>query len=259
VPDSFIGSLVGAKYWLWLAKLYLRFFYNRAALVIAVSDATKAELEKLGVNKPIKVIYNMVDTSRYHATSEQRAKWRKEFGFADTFVVASNGQVQPRKRVDTFMRLARELPNMKFVWIGGMPFGRAGDDYHEMHALMTNTPPNVTVTGVIPLEKVRQYFAASDVFIMPSVQETFGLAIVEAAASGLPVILRDIPDYDQTFRPDAVMCDENDFRAAIERLADDKEYYTEMKSHAAALAKRYDSQTIAAELVDAYRSLLSEK
>jgi 1,2-diacylglycerol-3-alpha-glucose alpha-1,2-galactosyltransferase len=66
VPASFVGSLKGAKYWLGCATWYLRWFYNRADVVIAVSDATKTELRRIGVSRPIEVIHNMVDTRRYH-------------------------------------------------------------------------------------------------------------------------------------------------------------------------------------------------
>ncbi len=257
VPASFVGSLVGAKYWLGLAKVYLRWFYNRAALVIAVSDQTKQELETLGVKREIKVIYNMIDTKQYKVDPAERQVIREKLGLAKEFVVVSNGQVQPRKRVDTFMKMASELPEMRFIWIGGMPFGRAGDDFRAMQDLIRRAPENVTVTGVVSLEKVREYFAAADVFVMPSIQETFGLAIVEAAASGLPLVLRDISDYDQTFRADAVMCSEEQFAGAVQKLASDQEYYDKMKEAAAAVARRFDSQTITADLVGVYRSLLA--
>ena len=62
VPKSFIGSLAGAKYWLPLANIYLRWFYNRADLVLAVSDETKRELQSMGVTKPIEIFYNIVDS-----------------------------------------------------------------------------------------------------------------------------------------------------------------------------------------------------
>ncbi len=260
VPASFVGSLVGAKYWLPIAHAYLRWFYNRASVVIAVSDATKAELEAIGVKRRIEVVYNMIDTARYKTTAADKRAARKQLGIpADAVVVTSNGQVQPRKRVDTFVRLARELADMQFIWIGGMPFGKVAADASKMQRAIDTAPENVTFTGVIPLEKVRDYFAASDIFVSTSDQETFGIAIVEAAASGQPIVLRDIHDYDQTFRPDAVMCKEREFADEIRRLATDTSHYTTMKKHAAMLAKRYDSRTIARQLVDIYRSCLGNR
>ena len=257
VPASLVGSIVGAKYWLPVAKCYLRWFYNRADVLIAVSDETRHELETLGVRTRIEIIYNMIDTSRYNVTPADKQAAREKYSVAsDAFVVIGNGQVQPRKRVDTFVAMARKLPGTQFIWVGGMPFGAIAAESGDMQRLIDTAPDNVTFTGVVSLDEVRQYLAAGDVFVMTSQQETFGLAIVEAAASGLPVVLRDLHDYDQTFRPDAVMCQEEEFAAAITHLRTDPVYYRTMQAAAARLAERYDSRTIAKQLVAVYRSIL---
>lgn len=257
VPDSLVGSLRGARLWKGAAKAYLKFFYNKADAVIAVSDETKQALLDMGVKKPVVVIYNMIDTSLYEATEKQRASARKALGFSDKdWVVVSNGQVQPRKRVDTFINLARALPDTKFVWVGGIPFKGAAANYEQMKRLMKTAPTNVQFTGVVKLEEVKKYFHAADVFVMPSDQETFGLAIVEAAASGLPLVLRDIHDYDHTFRSDALMGTDETFAELVEKLRRDKQLYQTMVVRSGQLAQRYDCTTITNELVALYKSLL---
>ena len=257
VSESLVGSLRGAKFWRGLAELYLRWFYNKADLVIAVSDETKMVLEKSGIRRPIAVINNMIDTSRYAIKSTNLDKLKNDLKIADgEFVVMGNGQVQPRKRVDIFIELARKIPDMKFIWLGGIPFKGLAAEYEKMKRVMSSAPSNVIFTGVVPLESVRDYFQIADAFIMPSDQETFGLAIVEAAASGLPVVLRNIPDYDNTFRSDAIMCDEQDFEKALRRLRSDDDYRDQSIRSASNLASRYDSATVCQKLVDAYKSLL---
>ncbi|NCU40484.1 glycosyltransferase [Candidatus Saccharibacteria bacterium] len=257
VPDSLIGSLRGAKWWLGLATIYLRWFYNQADVVIAVSEETKIILEKMGVHRSIVVINNMVDSARYSKKSINRDSLRHELGYAkNDWIVASNGQVQPRKRVDTFINLAREFPDMKFVWIGGIPFKGVAAEYEKMKKLMQSAPDNLKFTGVVPLQSVADYLRTADVFVMPSDQETFGLAIVEAAAAGLPIVLRDISDYDHTFRADALMCDENDFKSTLLRLQSDPSYYEKAVQSAQSIAQRYDSATVCEELVEVYESLL---
>lgn len=257
VPESFVGSLVGTRYWLGLARWYLRWLYNRADAVIAVSDATRQALIALGVKSRIEVLYNMIDTSRYHLADGEREAVRRELGIAaDTTVVIGNGQVQPRKRVDSFIKMAQALPDMECIWVGGMPFGAVAAEHHEMQRLIDTAPPNVRFTGVVSLDDVRRYLAAGDIFVMTSEQETFGLAIVEAAAAGLPIVLRDIPDYDATFRPDAVMVANDDFAAAVKQLTADRTRYRVMQQSAAALAARYDSATISRQLVAIYTALV---
>jgi len=257
IPESLVGSLIGAQYWLPLARWYLRWFYNRADIVLAVSDETKMGLKSLGVKRPIEVFYNVIDTARYHRTVEQKAAARHKLSIAtDAWVVTSNGQVQPRKRVDTFVRLAQELPDMTFIWIGGIPFKKAAADYDLMKKTMDNAPDNARFTGVVSIDEVRDYFQASDVFISTSDQETFGIAIVEGASTGLPVVLRDIHDYDNTFREDALMCSEEEFVSCLQQLRTDKKLYDQYVAHSHDLAVRYDSVHGAERLIEIYRNLV---
>lgn len=257
VPESLVGSLIGASWWLPVARAYLRWFYNRADTVIAVSDETKDVLKRLGVKRPIEVVYNMIDTSVYQSTPKERQALRDKLGYGGKdVIVVSNGQVQPRKRVDLFLQMAASLPSVKFIWVGGLPFGKVAADASKMQQLIDQAPENVTFTGVVSLPEVRDYFAISDIFVFPSDQETFGLAVVEAAASGLPVVLRDISDYDNTFRPDAVMVHEDAFVSAIERLIRDKTHYRAMQQRANKLAQRYDSATVVRHLLRVYESTI---
>lgn len=257
VPASFVGSLAGAKYWLWLSKIYLRWFYSRADLVLSVSDETTTELKELGVRAPIELFYNVIDTSRYCRTLLQKTEIRKKLGFSDEeWIVIGSGQVQPRKRIDTMIELARALPDVRFVWVGGIPFKAAAADYPAMKRIMEHAPANMTFTGLMTLENVQQYYKAADVFILPSDQETFGLVVVEAAAAGLPIILRDIPDYNHTFRDVALMRDDTTFGKTIEKLRDNKDFYAEAVKQSAVLAERYDSKQGAERLMALYHKLV---
>lgn len=260
VPASFVGSLVGAKLWLPFAKLYLRWFYNRADLVLAVSDETKRELQALGVKKPIEIVYNLIDTSQYKTTASDKVRARKKLAIKPRdWMVVGAGQVQPRKRVDDFVMAARKNPGMLFVWVGGMPFGRIAAEHGAMQRLMDTAPANVRFTGVIDHADVKAYYQAADVFWLPSEQETFGLVVVEAAAVGLPVLIRDIPDYTETFADDALLYKPNQLNGMLRMLRDDTKFYTEAKTHAKNIAERYDSVKGAERVVELYRDLLGEK
>lgn len=257
VPASLVGSLVGAKLWLPLAKIYLRWFYNRADMLFAVSDETKRELVRLGVTKPIEIVYNLIDTSQYLTTAADKARARHALGIdADAWVVVGAGQVQPRKRVDDFVKSAVTLPNLRFIWVGGMPFGKLAADHGVMQKLITNAPKNVTFTGVIDHSAVRQYYQAADVFWLPSEQETFGLVVVEAAAAGLPVVLRDIPDYAETFSEDAILCTPDNVNGMLQLLRDDTKFYAQAREHSARIASRFDSSAGAERVMTLYRYLL---
>lgn len=258
VPESFRGSLILAKYWLWLAKIYLRWFYNQADVVLAVSDATKEELLLLGVTKPIEVMYNSIDIQRYKNTRADTAQAvRKKYKIApDAFVVMGAGQTQPRKRLDTFIDAARQLPGMTFLWVGGMPFGRLAAEYDAVKKIIEQAPSNVHFTGTVDLQDIPHFYNASDVFMFPSVQETFGLVVVEAAASGLPVLIRDLPEYDETFGNNALRCSDKTFVSALQMLKENPSEYKKWHSRAENIAKRFDSAAAAERLVKIYQDLV---
>lgn len=256
VPESLVGSIVGAEKLLPIIKKFLRWFYNRADMVIAVSPQTALVLQQLGVKKPIEVLQNAIDTSQFTVTAEEKQKLRQELGFkADSFIVLGCGQIQPRKRVDVFQQLATEESGMTFVWAGGMPFKKLGAGSHEMQELRSGNPANFLVTGLLPYEKVRAYFKAADALLFPSEQETFGLVVVEAAAAGLPVVVRDIPDYEESFGSDVIAVNEKKFLDELRRLRDDHEYYQSNQKKSGVLASRYDSSAYADKLQKLYAAL----
>ena len=260
IPESFVGSLIGAQFWAPYARIYLRWFYNRADAVVAVSEDTKDHLVAMGVKKPITVIHNTIDTARYANSPERKKKARKTLGIKDdAWVVIGAGQVQPRKRIDSFIEAALALPEMQFVWVGGMPFGKMAAEHGAMEQLMALAPPNVTFSGIMPFEKMCEYYRAADVFFLPSAQETFGLVVVEAAAAGLPVVLRDIPDYVETFKGDVVMADDKSFVDELSRLQKDKKHYSKMQAATNRIAQRYDSRAGADALMKLYKKLLGNE
>lgn len=259
VPDSFIGSIAGAKYWRPLGRWWLKSIYKKADLVLACSGMVKDELEKDMKLTNVGLLYNTIDMSNYQVSSEEKMAARERLGLSkDDFVVIGNGQIQPRKRLDTFLAIAKAMPDVKFFWVGGTPFKQLGADYHGMQKLVNNLPKNVTATGLLALEDVKQYYAVADVFVLPAEQENHPMSVLEAAGANLPIVLRDIPQYNDTFRGDAVMATADDeFIGAVRRLREDQKYYEEAQKGSSEIAKRFDSRSGAERAVAFYRSLLA--
>lgn len=259
VPQSFIGSIVLAKYWSFAARWYMRWYYNRADKVLAVSGtvATILETELAVPRTKIQTFYNTIDMQAYAPIPGARSTARRALGIqSDVFMVLGNGQVQPRKRIDVFVEMARQLPDVQFVWVGGIPFKQLGADYASMQRLIASAPKNLTITGVIAHDKVRSYLHAADVFCLPAEQENHPMCVLEAAGAGLPIILRDIPEYDDTFAGDALKVRDDNFVTAVTTLRDNAAEYARWHQGAAAIAKRFDSAAAAERYVDLYKSLI---
>ena len=260
VPASLVGSIRSATYWLPLARRYMRWFYRRADKVLAVSGTVANVLVdelKLPAHK-VETIYNTIDMSRYAHSAQERIAARQALDInAKAFVVLGNGQVQPRKRLDTFVAMATCLPEVTFIWVGGIPFGKLGANYGDMQHLMANLPENMTITGVIDHAQVSRYLAAADVFCLPAEQENHPMCVLEAAGSGLPIIVRDIPEYDDTFGNDVIRCKtDEEFVRAVRVLRDDPAAITRQCERTARVAARFDSTAMTDRLVGLYQSLL---
>lgn len=261
VPDSFVGSLVGARLWYPFAKWYLRWFYNRADGVFAVSQEVADHLQKMKIKKPVYVVPNMLDTSAFENSPSKRKQARHKLAIPQNkFVVVCSGQVQPRKRVDSFINCALALPDMEFIWVGGIPFKHAAADYKSMQKVMSSAPKNVKFTGVITHEEVVPYYQASDLFFLPSEQETFGIVIIEGAAAGLPVLLRDNDQYKITFK-DWYESAHNDkeFIATIKKLATNRLFYKAALNKAAKIVERYETRNVMKQINQIYLNALEKR
>lgn len=259
VPDSFVGSIALAQYWKPLGRLYLKWFYGRADMVLACSKMVQDELrDDMGLAH-VELLYNTIDMSRYHRTEADKSAARHVLQFdAEQIVVVGNGQIQPRKRFDLFVRMARELPAVKFVWVGGIPFKHLGADYAGMMSLIETAPSNVTVTGVIPLEEVRKYYHAADIFVLPAEQENHPMCVLEAAGTGLPIVLRDIPQYADTFADAALMADGDDeFVRIMTELAGSQQARDRAAKQSAIIRDRFDSAEGARKAVEFYKQTLA--
>lgn len=258
IPDSLIGSIKGAEKVAGLSKAYLKWFYGKADMLLPVSNETQAALKNdMKLKNPSQVLFNTVNSVEYITTALDKQAARKKLGIKpDEFMVMGNGQVQPRKRFDTFVAVAKKLPDVKFTWVGGIPFKRLGADYEHMQKLIHDAPSNVTVTGVIELEQVRQYLAAADAFMLPSDQENHPLAMLEAAASGLPIVVRDIPQYDSAFGNNVLRGTDTNFADIIQKLTTDKAYYAEAVKGSRVIAERFDTPKAAQELLAIYTNLV---
>ena len=122
--------------------------------------------------------------------------------------------------------------------------------------MIKHAPDNVLITDVIKLDQARLYMKSGDLMLMPSSQETFGLAIIEGAACGMPVIVRNIHDYDATFGDLVIHSNEDDFADLINRYIVDNDLYAEGQQKSKQLAEKYDSQNISQQLMDTYNEHL---
>lgn len=258
VPDSFVGSLKGTKYWLDLATRYLRHFYNSADLVLAVAPKVKEQLEALGVKSRIEVLPNPVNSLVFKSDKKLKEEGKKLLSFPqDKIIVMSVGQVQPRKSVTDFIHMARLFPAVAFVWVGGRPFKSFTATDDALEEALKNPPPNFFLKGPFTYDQMPIVVNAGDIFFFPSFQENAPMSPLEAAACGMPLILRDIPEYQLLYKIGYLKgLDEKSFAEEINKLIEDPGYYKKWQEQAQKLAHQFSIDIVGAALIRYYQSIL---
>jgi 1,2-diacylglycerol-3-alpha-glucose alpha-1,2-galactosyltransferase len=250
--ESFIGSVANAQFLQIPIERYLKTFYMHADLVLAVSTYMLDYLRDIRVPR-IRLVPNTVDTEALSRLRKNQFDLRERLGLKHNRpVILSCGQIQPRKGVDEFIHTANVMPDADFVWVGGFLFGALSADRTRLRHLIASAPDNVIFTGQKPRASVLEYYATADIFVSFSYQETFGLSILEAAAMGLPLVLRNLPLYRSTFDQAYIAVVDDDYRTSMTELIHDKRKRAAYGSAARVIARRYNSSICGAELLDAY-------
>lgn len=198
LPDTLEGSIklpgVAKK----VFYQYVIDFYKRMDQIVVVNPIFIDKLTEYGLDRnKIRYIPNFVAKSEfYEQTQAKKNATRQELGIPqDKFVVFGDGQVQARKGVDDFTKLAEANPDYQFIWAGGFSFGKITDGYDHFKQLVENPPKNLTFTGIIDREKLVDYLNMADLFLLPSFDELFPMSVLEAFSCGTPVLLRDLDLY----------------------------------------------------------------
>ena len=177
---------------------YVIDFYKRMDEIVVVNPIFIDKLVKYGIKREnVKYIPNFVSKNEFYSESqEKKNSFRHQLGIPlNKFVVFGDGQVQARKGVDDFAKLAEANPEMQFIWAGGFSFGKITDGYDHFKKLVENPPHNLKFTGIIDRQKLVDYLNIADLFVLPSYDELFPMSVLEAFSCGTPVLLRDLDLY----------------------------------------------------------------
>jgi len=207
-----------------LTRAYRRMSYPRSARVaeaiIINSQSLRSEIEQyLKVDaRKLKLIYEAVDHELFQPGDAAAARAKvASYGVTKPFVLFVSS-LWPYKNCDGLLRawaLARgRLGDRQLVIVGGGGgAGAAAEKYiAQLHALAgeLGISSDVVFTGAIPLEETVRFYQAADVFVYPSLNETFGLPILEAMACGCPVVTSDTSAMPETAGGAAVLSDPTD-------------------------------------------------
>lgn len=165
---------------------YLRWFHNRSRLTLVPSPSQRLELQRRGFER-LELLARGVDGQLFHPTrrsSELRATWgltENETAILHVGRLAAEKNLQLLVRTYQALKLSLPQRRMKLVIVGDGP----------LRAQLEQELPDAVFCGVQRGEELATHYASGDLFLFPSLSETFGNVLLEALASGLGVVAFD--------------------------------------------------------------------
>ncbi|MBN1823148.1 MAG: glycosyltransferase family 4 protein [Endomicrobiales bacterium] len=231
--------------------------YRKAKRIIAVSEGVKREiLSNYSVNAgAVEVIPNGINTEKFSGTStEKKGEARKKAGIcADEFIAVFPAHEFRRKGLLQVIEAVKGLRDRKLkVFVIGR------DDPSEYRKLIERYGIKDKFVFTGPTEAIGDYYAAADAMLLPTSYEPFGLVILEAMASGLPVIVSKEAGASELIlkTEDGMLLEDHrnpeEIRAKLEKLMDDERTRINIGEKARAKAAKYSWRLIAGRHIELY-------
>lgn len=241
-----------------LARGIMRRFYHRCEVVMAPAESTAAVLRAQRMNRDITIWARGIDRDQFHP-GRRDMEWRRSLGIKDgEMVIAFLGRIVMEKGLDVFADAIHAFAPRKLkhrVLVIGE--GPARPWFEEQL-------PKAIFTGELTGNDLSRAFASADVFLNPSMTETFGNVTLEAMALGLPVIAADASGSTNLVR-DRVTgtlvdgLEPEEFADALEAYARDPELRRRHGEAALAVAATMDWDSINASVVRAYHHAIVKR
>ncbi len=237
-----------------------KFSINASDGITAVSQYLADEtVREFKIEKEIRVVHNFFDGDRFNPGNHSACK-RHTFATDNEFIISHVSNFRPVKRaldvIDIFDRIQQKLP-AKLLLVG------EGPDAVLVRRQVNKRNLTDKVIFLGNQSRVEAILPVSDLFLLPSEEESFGLAALEALASGVPVIGTSDTGLVEVIEDnvDGFLCQVGDTTEMAEKgiaLLTDPPRLAKFKSDAARLAnERFNSDKIITEYENYYQEVLN--
>lgn len=170
----------------WLVKpmwLIIKVLHRAADLTLVTSSVVGRELQAAGASaaNKIRLWRKGVDSESFNPRfKSSKMRSRLSNGEVDKPLIVHVGRLGAEKNLDFFKKVMEKMPGVRLAFVGDGPYRK------ELEEMLEGMP--VVFTGMLQGEELSQAYASGDVFVTPSESETLGLVVLEAMASGVPIV-----------------------------------------------------------------------
>lgn len=262
LPETVEGSINLPDFARKVFNSYMITFYKSMDYHVVVNPYFIELMKNYNIDTSNTVyIPNFVSNDNFYPYSaEKRKAVLEKYGYSENdFIVLGVGQTQTRKGVLDFVEIAKQHPEMKFVWAGGFSFKNITEGYKEIKEVMENPPSNMNFIGIVPREEMLDLYNLGHVMFLPSYAELFPMTILEAMAVGKPILLRDLDIYYCILDGYYLKGNDNEeFGQLLIKLKEDPNFYQEAVKMANQGNRFYNKESVGEMWKNFYRNILAE-
>lgn len=261
LPETLEGSICLPRF---LKKMFYRYvihFYKNMDYLITVNSYFIERLAAYGISSD-KVTYipNYVSSQQFYKRKDKK-KIREAYHIREEeFVVLCVGQLQKRKGIFDFIKVAEALPPVRFLWAGNFAFGKMSDGFEEIKKIIADPPENVTFLGLVEREKMNELYNLADVMFLPSFEELFPMTILEAMSCETPILLRNLDIYQDILFDFYLSANEvPDFVQIIEELRNNPDFYQNAEKRSKKGRLFYSREHVSEMWRNFYKSVVADQ
>jgi len=237
-----------------LFKKWIIKCYSLGDVIVTPTPYSKRLLEGYGIKKDIYAISNGIETKYFKKDVEAGLEFRDKYGYTkEDKVIIGIGLYIERKGIVDFVKLAKRMPEYKFIWFGYSPLKAATKPVRE--AVNTKLD-NLIFAGYVESSMIKAAMSGCDLYIFPTLEETEGIPIIEACACETKAIIRDIPIFEEMFTEGVNMYKAKDvleFEEKIKKIINNE--LPDLTKNAKKLADDRDLKKIGTYLKDVYEKV----
>jgi glycosyltransferase-like protein len=197
-------------------SLYLQQCQERSIqfsdLCLCLSQYWQSELQQ-HYHREAPLVHNGINTARFMDSKGSTAELKQQLEVGEGPVFLTVGGIEPRKNsiglLQAFAKVRSQLPTAQLIIAGGatlFDYQPYRDSFFELaQELGIATGESLLLPGILSHETIPLLYRLADSFVFPSLKEGWGLVILEAIASNLPVITSNQPPFTEFLTPEQVL------------------------------------------------------
>ena len=240
---------------------------------VALTPTVKREYLQLGIpEEKIQIIPNGADFSKFAKIRDDKKiinAIRNKYSVGDRKLILTTGRYHPKKGFDFIPEIARKLKDkgIDFIWViagnGTCEISRKFPECEELGIICSEDFTKSEGDAFsLPPASLLELYCASDIYVLPTLIETFGMVLVEAMAAGLPIITTDAPGVNDVIEDgvNGLKVEAGNVANIAEkmiRVLSDRQLSAELSNNSLAKAESvYDWKVVTAQYLDLYRKVV---